>query len=51
MTDRLSIRFASFALAALITVAVFMGIDSMALQQGAGSAQLSQASVATSVQS
>ena len=50
MTDRLSIRLTSFALAALITVAVFMGIDSMALQQGASSAQLSQVSVATSVQ-
>jgi hypothetical protein len=51
MTDRLSIRLTSFALAVLITVAVFMGIDSMALQQAASNAQLAQLSVATSVQS
>ncbi len=50
MTDQLSIRLTSFALAALVTVAVFMGIDSMALQQAASSTQLSQASVATSAQ-
>ena len=51
MTDRLSIRFVSLALAALITSAVFMGIDTMALQQGAISAQLSQSAAATGTQS
>ena len=51
MTDHLSIRLASFALAALITVAVFMGIDTMALQQAASNAQLSQATMSASTQS
>ena len=51
MTDRLSIRLTSFALAALITIAVFMGIDTMALQQAASSAQLARVSVATIAQS
>ncbi|MES2956550.1 MAG: hypothetical protein V4792_00110 [Pseudomonadota bacterium] len=49
MTDRLSTRITSFALASVVTWSLFTGIDAMALEQHAGSLQMSQAPTATLV--
>ena len=42
MTDSLSIRFVSFALAFIVTVALVIGIDSLAQERQAGGQQMSQ---------
>jgi len=44
MNDRLSIRVTSFALAAVVTFSVLLGIDTLAQEQHASSAQISQSS-------
>ena len=49
MTDRLSIRFTSFALAAIMTFAMLSGIDTLAQERRAGGTQMSQAPAATAV--
>jgi hypothetical protein len=49
MTDRLSTRIASFALATIVTWSLFAGIDTLALEQHAGGLQMSQAAAATRV--
>jgi hypothetical protein len=47
VTDRLSIRMTSFALATIVTWSLFAGIDTLALEQHAGGLQMSQAPAAT----
>ena len=49
MTHRTAPRLTSFALAALVTWGVFMGIDSLALDQTSGGLQMSQIPAATQV--
>ena len=49
MTDRLSTRITSFALATIVTWSLFTGIDTLALAQHAGGLQVSQAAAATPV--
>lgn len=51
MTASLSIRFASFALAAVVTFALFAGIDSLAQEQHSGGLQMSQARAADAARS
>ena len=46
MTDRLSIRFVSFALAFIVTVALGAGIDSLAQERHADGQQMSQTTAA-----
>lgn len=46
MTDRLSIRIASFALAIVVNVALVAGIDSLAQERHASGMQMSQAPAA-----
>ena len=46
MTDRLSTRITSFALATIVTWSLFTGIDTLALAQHAGGLQMSQAAAA-----
>ena len=43
MTDRLRIRFTSFALAAIVTFSMLAGIDTLAQEQHASGMQMSQA--------
>ena len=47
MTDRLRIRFTSFALAAIVTFSMLAGIDTLAQEQHASGMQMSQAPAAT----
>ena len=47
MTDRLSIRFASFVLAFIVTVVLAAGIDSLAQERHAGGQQMSQTAAAS----
>jgi hypothetical protein len=49
MTYSLSIRFASFALAAIVTFSILSGIDALAQQQPASGLQMSQAPAASVV--
>ena len=49
MTDRLRIRFTSFALAAIVTFSMLAGIDTLAQEQHASSMQISQAPAAAIV--
>ncbi len=49
MTHRTAPRFTSFALAALVTLGVFAGINSLALEQTSGGLQMSQTPAATQV--
>ena len=42
MNDRLSIRLTSFALAAVVTLSLLTGLDSLAQGQHSGGMQLSQ---------
>jgi hypothetical protein len=49
MTASLSIRFTSFALAAIVTFSMLSGIDTLAQEQHAGGMQMSQAPAATAV--
>ncbi|HEY6087612.1 MAG TPA: hypothetical protein VIV84_07735 [Burkholderiaceae bacterium] len=49
MTDRLSTRITSFALATIVTWSLCAGIDTLALGQHAGGPQMSQATAATVV--
>lgn len=49
MSDRLSIRLVSMALAALVTWMLGLGIDSMALDPNAGAQQMSAAPAASQV--
>jgi hypothetical protein len=49
MTDRLSIRIASFVLATIVTWSLFAGIDTLALEQHAGAVRMSQAATETVV--
>ena len=49
MTDRLSTRIASLALATIVTWSLCAGIDTLAVGQHAGGLQMSQAPAATVV--
>ena len=49
MTDRLSIRITSFALAAIVTFSMVSGIDTLAQEQHAGGMQISHAPAASVV--
>jgi len=49
MTDRLSIRLTSLALATVVTWSLLVGIDTLALEQHSGGLQMSQVPVATVV--
>lgn len=49
MTHRTAPRLTSLALAALVTWGVFMGIDTLALDQTSGGSQMSQMSAAPQV--
>jgi hypothetical protein len=49
MTQRLTPRFVSFALATLVTWSIYSGIDTLALEQHAGAAQLSMATGTTQI--
>lgn len=49
MTDRFSIRFASFALSAIVTFSMLSGIDFLAQERYAGGPPISQAPAASVV--
>ena len=49
MSDRLTIRLASIALATLVTWTLAMGVDTMALDRHSGALQMSAAPAASQV--
>ncbi len=49
MNKRLAPRLMSFALATLVTWSIYSGIDTLALEQHAGAAQMSMATSTTQV--
>ena len=49
MSTRLAPRLMSFALAVLVTWSVFIGIDTLALEQHAGALQMSQVPAAMQI--